>query len=152
MTAAFCYGTLMSTDVLCRVLYGPLATPETKDHLLRAIRIRPALLRGHRRFAVKNLDYPGVIRTNLPEDTVQGILVENLTEMNVTRLDAYEGEQYERCHAQVTVLPGEDSMDCYVYIWTAGQEQLEDHDWELEDFIQRKQTGYLNGSSNFNDA
>lgn len=47
---------------------------------------------GHRRFALKNLVYPGVVRTDKPEDQVIGILCEGLNARDIELLDDFEGD------------------------------------------------------------
>ncbi|KAL1929031.1 hypothetical protein VTP01DRAFT_2090 [Rhizomucor pusillus] len=153
MHAAFFYGTLMSPDVRSRVLCGPYATEETVKDKFATLRFRPAVLKGHRRFALKNLVYPGVVRTDRPEDRVIGILCEGLNDRDVKLLDEFEGDEYER--TTVTVYPTTNTndaleeeeeaggVDCQVYIWTAGDHHLEAHDWELDGFVARKQAIWL---------
>ncbi|KAI9499264.1 putative adipose-regulatory protein-domain-containing protein [Zychaea mexicana] len=47
---------------------------------------------GHKRHALKNLEYPGVVYTGRDEDQVRGILCEGLNPQDVKRLDAFEGD------------------------------------------------------------
>lgn len=54
----------------------------------------------------------------------------------------------------VQVYPGDgdEAVDCQVYIWTAGQEYLEDHDWELYRFVEDKQNIWLHDRCEFKEV
>ncbi|ORY96568.1 Butirosin biosynthesis, BtrG-like protein [Syncephalastrum racemosum] len=149
-SAAFFYGTLMSPDVHTRVICGLSSSETAKQRKLETLVFRPAILKGHRRYALKGLDYPGVIRTDKEEDQVLGVVCEGLLPGDVKRLDAFEGDEYERRPATVHIADNEDiQVDCQVYIWTAGNHHLEAHDWELEGFIKSKQALWLNDRCEF---
>lgn len=47
---------------------------------------------GHKRHALKDRDYPGVVPTGKDSDQVLGMLCEGLTAQDVKRLDAFEGD------------------------------------------------------------
>ncbi|KAI8373076.1 uncharacterized protein BYT42DRAFT_579120 [Radiomyces spectabilis] len=149
--AAFFYGTLMNDAVLGRVLCGPAASAETKSHKLNTLRRRPAMLKGHKRFALKNLDYPAVIEADL-DDEVVGILCEGLTENDIVRLDTFEGDEYARCSVKATPLAGDvkEAVDCAVYVWIGDKLHLELHDWQPEEFLKSRLNDWLQRRCEFN--
>ncbi|KAL0094961.1 hypothetical protein J3Q64DRAFT_1716661 [Phycomyces blakesleeanus] len=147
MASAFFYGTLMSDDVLLRVLCGPYATPDIKQQKKDALQLRPASLIGHQRFALKGLPFPGIIRTK-SEDQVRGILCEGLNANDVMRLDEFEGPEYDRSTAAAMV-DGQ-RVPCQVYLWIGGEQHLESHDWELEGFVKGALVDWLKDRSEFN--
>ncbi|KAI9026560.1 hypothetical protein CLU79DRAFT_742322 [Phycomyces nitens] len=132
MASAFFYGTLMLDSILLGVLCGSQATSDVKQKKKESLQLVPATLLGHRRFALKELPYPGVIVTN-PEDQINGRLCCGLSAQDVMRLDAFEGSEYDRCTA-VALVDGE-RVPCQVYIWIGGNEHLETYDWETDDFL-----------------
>ncbi|KAJ5146404.1 uncharacterized protein N7515_000968 [Penicillium bovifimosum] len=105
----FFYGTLMSPQILHRVIHGR-ADPEPWQKA--TLHIQPAILHGYRRHRVRNADYPGI--TPIAETTsgtenslatsVVGTLVSGLTDGDVHRLDMFEGDQYERMAVVVRTL------------------------------------------------
>jgi Gamma-glutamyl cyclotransferase, AIG2-like len=141
---AFFYGTLMAPKVLQRVCYGPAVRgPPTSTSLT----ISPALLTSYRRHRVLGADYPAIIpHTN---STVRGTLVEGLTDGDIWRLDIFEGDEYERKPVKVRVItettsnePSEeqlgDEVQAESYIWIAGEHQLEDKEWDFDEFMREK--------------
>lgn len=80
MAHIFTYGSLMFEEVWSSLVSA---------HYTRA----PALLEGYARRCVKNEDYPVVFEAN---ESVQGVLYYDVEPYDVARLDAFEGEYYER--------------------------------------------------------
>ncbi|CDH61076.1 predicted protein [Lichtheimia corymbifera JMRC:FSU:9682] len=130
--AAFFYGTLMSPVVRNRVLCG--ADASVDHHELKNSKIKPqhAVLKGR--------DYPAVVYTGDDKDEITGILVQGLHELDVKRLDAFEGPEYKRTPVQVAVIlddqdTQQELVDCDVYLWIGDKGILENHGWDLEDFV-----------------
>ncbi|KAG0739516.1 hypothetical protein G6F58_010371 [Rhizopus delemar] len=86
----------MSDIVLSRVICGPNATEEEKLLKQASIQTRPASLKQHKRSCIKNEDYPAMVYTGQPDDTVKGMLCEGLNENDIKALDAFEGDDYLR--------------------------------------------------------
>ena len=79
----FTYGSLMFDEVWQRVVRGQYRSSiET--------------LRGYARHQVRDEDYPAVIRAPGAEALLQGRLWWDVDAADVARLDAFEGEDYER--------------------------------------------------------
>lgn len=133
----------MAPNVLARVILGDSSLPTT--HLT----ILPALLPNHLRYKVKKADYPGVVPTDRPDARVRGVYVSGLTSFDLKNLDIFEGDQYTRRSVKVTILEEEGNLKgeghvageeatCETYIFTAGQEYLEDQPWSFETFVKEK--------------
>ncbi|KAJ2963385.1 hypothetical protein NQZ79_g1472 [Umbelopsis isabellina] len=156
--SAFFYGTLQSPTVLLRVICGPEAKPEVTETKLRSLKLRPATLKGHRRYALKNLDYPGVVKSELSECSVSGILCEGLSRQDILRLDAFEGDEYDRVTVSVSTVATNDhpeienEVPTQLYLWTAGHHHLEERDWDFEQFIKDKQAAWMADRCEFNDV
>jgi gamma-glutamylcyclotransferase (GGCT)/AIG2-like uncharacterized protein YtfP len=77
----FTYGTLMSAEIMARVAGCRLAA-------------LPATLHGYRRSQVKDEVYPGICEE--ASGQVEGMLYLAVSAASLQRLDAFEGEMYER--------------------------------------------------------
>jgi gamma-glutamylcyclotransferase (GGCT)/AIG2-like uncharacterized protein YtfP len=80
----FVYGTLQDADVLGAVLGRPVAMA----------RLRRALAPGYRAVAYPGRVYPALAAS--PEDAAPGLLLEDLSELDMAVLDAFEGDEYRR--------------------------------------------------------
>ncbi|MEM9025462.1 MAG: gamma-glutamylcyclotransferase family protein [Verrucomicrobiota bacterium] len=89
----FVYGTLMEPEVLRRLL----------GHVLE---MRPAVIRGYRRFRVRNAVYPGIVAAS-PESSTTGKILSGLLESDWKTLDAFEGDEYERLLVETSLESGE---------------------------------------------
>ncbi|KXT14077.1 hypothetical protein AC579_789 [Pseudocercospora musae] len=125
--SAFFYGTLMAPQVLSRVTHN-LST-KTLTH-------QPAILPSHRRHRVKNADYPAILPTSNPSDSVLGIYVTGLTDGDFWRLDIFEGSEYERRKVRCRV--DEEEKECQTYIWISPREELEETEWDFDEFKREK--------------
>ncbi|KAF2863090.1 hypothetical protein K470DRAFT_255217 [Piedraia hortae CBS 480.64] len=128
--SAFFYGTLMCEPVLSRVIGRDASTlPQHK-----------ALLEGHVRKRIKGMDYPAVIKA--PENTansVLGVYASSLTEMDIKRLDLFEGEEYTRRNVTVKLLEGDEkTVQTQTYIYKATPADLEEGEWDFEAFKRDK--------------
>jgi len=136
---AFFYGTLMAPEVLHRVCYGPGAVGKdpAKTFLASQLSVQPAILRDYCRHRVRGCDYPGIV----PETghTVRGTFVTGLTDGDIFRLDAFEGNEYERIKVKVELV--EESgrfVEASTYMYIAGEECLEKKEWSYEEFRRDK--------------
>ncbi|KAF2170759.1 hypothetical protein M409DRAFT_63830 [Zasmidium cellare ATCC 36951] len=128
---AFFYGTLMAPSVLHRVVHG---TPDpTYPHNLTTT---PALLPSHRRHRVRHADYPAILPH--PTSTVRGTYVTGLTAADIWRLDIFEGGEYSRQKVRVKVGDDGKEVEAETYIWIAGEENLEEGEWDFEEFKREK--------------
>ena len=118
--ACFAYGSLMCADIMSHVAGLPLAG-------------RPARLTGHARHPVAGEDYPGVVAD--PAGSVAGVLYRGLDEAALARLDAFEGEMYERLAVAVDTADGE-IVTAWCYIFRDPYRHLlQPGDWSFEAFL-----------------
>ncbi|TGZ79512.1 hypothetical protein EX30DRAFT_109658 [Ascodesmis nigricans] len=135
-TGFFFYGTLMSSAILNRVIYGP--SPPRYSYL----RIQPAILPEFTRRKVQGADYPGIVPA--PGSSVKGTFVIGLREDHVRKLDFFEGDDYERRNVPVKVLNEEggeeegEEVQAEAYVWIAGVEGLREEEWSYEEFVREK--------------
>lgn len=88
---AFTYGSLMWADIMARVCGREFAS-------------EPASLADHARHPVRGQDYPGL--RPAPGGVVPGRLYRDVDAEAWARLDAFEGEEYERAEVQVALADG----------------------------------------------
>jgi len=155
---AFFYGTLMAPRVLQRVCHGPDLPNSTTRNVNTSLTIRPALLKGFRRHRVRRADYPGIVAD--ATGTVRGTVVSGLTDGDMWRLDIFEGDEYERravrarlivANQDGTAEPAEsdlgEAVGCETYVWIAGKRQLEDREWDFEEFVREKMRRWVGESA-----
>lgn len=121
MTARHCftYGSLMWADIMARVCGREFAS-------------EPASLAGHRRHPVRGQDYPGL--RPAAGGLVPGRLYLDVTDEAWARLDAFEGEEYERADVSVALADGR-SLPAQVYRFKAElADRLLPGDWDAEAF------------------
>jgi len=82
----FTYGTLMIPDVMYAVT-------------TRKFRFKNAILRGYARFTVKGESYPGIIPVT--GAVTEGIVYFDVDALSLDRLDAFEGDLYQRTPVRV---------------------------------------------------
>lgn len=136
--SAFFYGTLMAPQVLSRVCHGQKPTNTT-------FQATPAILHNYRRHRVRHADYPGILPCT--HASVRGTYVTGLTDADIWRLDIFEGDQYAREVVKARLLTGDGAagnveggqeVQCETYVWIAGAEELEDGEWDFEQFRREK--------------
>ncbi|TPX70211.1 hypothetical protein SpCBS45565_g01978 [Spizellomyces sp. 'palustris'] len=133
----FCYGTLMSAAVYCKVV-GTASAPLSK----------PATLVGYRRRQVRGATYPAITPATA-DDKVEGLVVHVETHDQVRLLDLFESDDYERQTVRVH-LAGE-AVDVDVYVWASGDNLLSKEDWDFEDFLQNRLQEWLRDKEVFGD-
>ena len=125
-SACFTYGSLMWADIMARVCARDAA----------ALNAAPATLRDHARHPVMGQDYPGLV-ARAGAGPVKGVLYTGLSAQEFERLDAFEGDEYERVRVTAEV-EGPDGAACqtaWVYRFRAEfADRLEPGDWSVEDF------------------
>jgi hypothetical protein len=135
----------MVPDVFYSVCYDSKSvTPDIKHRHT----FTPAILEGYCRRRVQFNDFPGI--TADKDHSVFGMLTTGLTKNNIARLDYFEGSQYVRRTVQVKLLEhvgnskGEGNVEgeertAEVYVFLEKNE-LEDREWDLEEFRREKLT------------
>ena len=160
----------MAPGVLHRVIHGTSRPDEWQKQF---ITVRPALVESYRRHRVLGCHYPAI--TPCKGATVRGSLVTGLTQMDVYRLDIFEGSQYDRKSVMVKVLKRvgldekvedgnnenekkedeeeEESVEADTYIWKEARSELEDKEWDFEEFKKEKMMYWMGdyGGSNMDE-
>lgn len=120
-SALFCYGTLQSPLVMKAVTGQAYAGKE-------------AILNNWARFRVRGSEYPGIIRQD--DSAVSGKLYWGLDERAMEKLDAFEGDKYERVMVQVAMTDGS-FEDAYTYaIREDCRKMLSSDPWDFDRFLQ----------------
>ncbi|TGJ86463.1 hypothetical protein E0Z10_g2319 [Xylaria hypoxylon] len=126
---------------------------------------QPAILHGYCRrldsgSRIKLADYPGI--TPDPGHDVRGVYVTGLTEANMYHLDQFEGSEYERKTVKARLLSkvGDDKgngnvegevVECEVYVFN-NPTQLEDREWDFEEFRTQKMKNWTREDYGFDDS
>jgi hypothetical protein len=117
----------MFPEVFHSVCYGTKDVPEAIANLHT---FTPAVLHGYRRGQVKNAQYPGIVEAN--DHQVVGIFATGLTKANMTKLNTFEGPEYERKTVTVQLLDEEGNVgeertaEVYVFLY---KKYLKEEDW-----------------------
>lgn len=153
----------MVPAVLHRVCHGTSypgqASPLSFSH---------AILHKHSRHKVRFCDYPAVIPSSsdsLPpssSSSVRGTYIRGLTDEDISRLDIYEGDEYVREVVKIRTLAqawdddagigiveeeaeeeAEEEVETETYLWIAGEDALEESDWDFAEFKRDKLRSWL---------
>jgi gamma-glutamylcyclotransferase (GGCT)/AIG2-like uncharacterized protein YtfP len=111
------YGSLMFEPVWSAVVTGQYSS--------RAVRVD-----GWQRYVIPGEDYPGAILS--AGSSMTAVVWEGVGAEDLARLDAFEGDQYER----VRVLVNPDSRPAWIYAWR-GERALTSTFWDPDAFAQR---------------
>lgn len=134
----------MAPQVLHRVIYGSTTPHEWQS---AALQIRPALLPEYIRHRVEGCDYPAIIASSEKSASVRGTYVQGLTDADIWRLDIFEGDEYKRVKVPLRVLDANGRQGEVViaetYVWTAAREDLEDKEWDFDEFKREKIKGWI---------
>ena len=121
MDRLFCYGTLQSPLVMKAVTGQAYSGQE-------------ATLRDWARYRVRSSEYPGIVREKA--SAVSGKLYWGLEEQAMEKLDAFEGEKYQRVIVQVTMADGS-AQEAYAYaIKDDCVKMLSSDPWDFDRFLQ----------------
>lgn len=114
----FTYGSLMFSQVWTTVVRG-----EYKK--------QPARLQGHQRRRIKGETYPAAIAAGL-DNFIDGQLYMNISSEDMQRLDTFEGDDYEKSDAPVTMADN-NVVVAAVYLYRH-HERLEAQEWDVQWF------------------
>jgi gamma-glutamylcyclotransferase (GGCT)/AIG2-like uncharacterized protein YtfP len=130
----FVYGTLMIPSVMYAVT-------------VRKFRFIDAILRGYARYTVKGESYPGIIAVT---DTVtEGILCFDVDELSLERLDAFEGDLYQRTQILAETGKGEIFNAETYAIKPEYRGCLSSKKWNVKEFSQKDLDSFLENYSGF---
>ncbi|KAK9257481.1 hypothetical protein V1507DRAFT_447353, partial [Lipomyces tetrasporus] len=111
----------MSPKVLARVLYNNFEFPTESPILLR-----PAVLENYVRSGLIDESY----------SALTGIVVRNVSQKQVDRLDEFEGDEYERRTVVVHDLETGEALEaqCYIWVeWVDDVKRFTGADWDFEE-------------------
>ena len=128
-SALFCYGTLQSPLVMKAVTGQSFSGQE-------------ATLNNWARFRVRSSEYPGIIPQQ--DSVVSGKLYWGLEEKAMAKLDAFEGDKYERVLVQVAMADGS-IEEAYTYaIREDCRNMLSQDPWDFDRFLQNGLEKFIN--------
>jgi hypothetical protein len=121
--------------------YGTLQLPEIVSQIVgRPLSAQPATLLGYVRFRVADRVYPAIVEE--PAGEVTGVVYRDLSPTELTRLDVYEGDLYER--RQISVVVGARSLLASTYVLRPEHShRLSSELWDLEHFRRDHLESYL---------
>jgi gamma-glutamylcyclotransferase (GGCT)/AIG2-like uncharacterized protein YtfP len=130
----FTYGTLMIPEVMVAVT-------------TRRFRSIDAILKGYARFTVKGESYPGI--TPEPGAITEGIIYFDVDKWSLERLDAFEGNLYQRIQIMAETKEKEIlSADAYV-IKPKFRSYLSSQEWNMKEFAQKHLKTFLETYTGF---
>ncbi|KAL6913974.1 hypothetical protein FSST1_011734 [Fusarium sambucinum] len=150
---AFFYGTLMAPEVFFTVCYG-----HNNPH--QAIKdmhtFTPAILEGYCRHRVRHADYPGVVAEK--GHSVRGVYATGLTDANMSKLDTFEGSEYDKEKVKVKLLNKDgtasdkgETKETTVYVFNSPN-YLEKREWDFEEFRKTKMRNWTRGGLAFDEC
>ncbi|KAI0965076.1 AIG2-like protein [Xylaria arbuscula] len=141
----FIYGTLRALPLLSWALTGDASNISAVSKL-----VQPARIYGYARFALKNRDYPAVIKDESRSSSVDGYLLTLETISQRKKLDSFEGEEYRLESVSVTVFENSDRhreekevVEADIYLWAGDSNALSVTSWELESFEKERLGDWL---------
>ena len=124
----FVYGTLLNAEVLEAVI-GVRLDPE------------PATLDGYERFRVAGAPYPGIVLA--PGATVRGGLYRGLGARDLERMDAFEGDLYQRARVSLTIGDGARTPAWTYVVPPESRALLSNESWDEARYLERDHQDFL---------
>lgn len=113
-------------------VYGTLQLPDRMQALIGRIPpSKAAQLVGFRTGLVARADFPGIVPC--PDAVTTGLLLGSLNAEDLARLDAYEGELYQRVSIQVQTVSGPCSAWVYQIVPWA-RDRVTREPWTIEGY------------------
>jgi len=108
-------------------VYGTLQYPEILKKITgKSFVSKPAILYNFNRHKVQNAEYPAIVSKHGAK--TYGLVLENVDDESLKAIDIYEGEEYEK--SLVSVFTEDSKTEAFTYIWIAGNNYLEEEDWD----------------------
>ena len=121
-------------------VYGTLQSPELMHKLTgRTFQSHPAVLKGYKRFCIRDADYPAIIQNE--NSSTEGLLFKNVDNQSLELLSYYEGLQYGK--RKVWVLSDNKITKAIAFIWVADSNYLENRIWDFKNFEKNHLPDYL---------
>lgn len=128
-------------ETLPLFVYGTLLIPEFVSKVIgRVPPFEPASLEGYSRYRMRGKRYPGLCAE--PGGRTLGGLISGLIPTEFVRLDAYEGDEYQR--HQVRVVAAGQLRTAFVYL-VRDVKLLSREPWELDPFLKDEVEAFRSG-------
>ena len=134
--AMFFYGTLRAIEVREAVLGKDIDKHKSNK----------AIIYKHQVYKVMNANYPLITYTNNSQDKVEGLLVHNISEEELKKLDVFEGKNYFRAKAQVEVHGQLFNVEIYMPDKIMELDQI----WDFEDWYKNNMEDFFKKEFNIN--
>ena len=134
--AMFFYGTLRAIEVREAVLGKDIDKHKSNK----------AIIYKHQVYKVMNANYPLITYTNNSQDKVEGLLVHNISEAELKKLDAFEGKNYFRAKTQVEVHGQLFNVEIYMPDKTMESDQI----WDFDDWYKNNIEDFFKNEFNIN--
>jgi gamma-glutamylcyclotransferase (GGCT)/AIG2-like uncharacterized protein YtfP len=122
-------------------VYGTLQLPGIVKKLTgKTFNTYPAVLPGYQLFCVKDSDYPAILKNENAK--TKGLTIEISDDLSLAVISFFEGDEYQA--QEVTVFTDGKSMPALAFVWTKGDEFLENREWDLQRFEKESLEHYLN--------
>lgn len=133
----FVYGSLMYKQVWQRIVSGTYQQ-------------ECALLTGYQRVAIKGESYPALIKNT--QQQVKGIVYFDVSEDDLSKLNAFEGEYYQLHQTQCLGDKGQ-SVVVYCYLFKEKYSGLLlDREWDKHRFESEQLDAFINNYLGFNEV
>jgi gamma-glutamylcyclotransferase (GGCT)/AIG2-like uncharacterized protein YtfP len=129
-------------SVLRLFAYGTLMIEEIMETVTgRTFKSSDALLRGHVRYCIRDVLYPGIIKNK--GSVVRGTVYYDIDDETMRRLDAFEDDIYERVAVEIITDDG-NRLDAYTYRISERYESvLTAEVWEPEAFREKHMRSFI---------
>ena len=129
------------------MIYGT-TTPEPWQ--CKDLRIRPAILHDYCRRQVRCADYPGLILES--GKCVKGTYVTGITDMDIWRLDTFEGDEYGRKVVKARLMNDDgtegEEAECSTYVFL-DERGLVKEEWDFDQFVKEKLYRWIGESKEY---
>jgi gamma-glutamylcyclotransferase (GGCT)/AIG2-like uncharacterized protein YtfP len=113
----------------------------------REFRFKNAILRDYARFTVKGEFYPGIIRAT--DMVTEGIIYFEVDKLSLERLDAFEGDLYQRTPVWVET-EKEEILNAETYVIRPEYRgYLSSKEWNVKEFVQKHLEAFLHTYQGF---
>ncbi len=105
-----------------------------------------AVLPGFACLRVRDETYPAIVIR--ADASTEGVVYKDLDEYAFERLDAFEGEMYNRVPVTVTLATG--TLEVYTYVFKSSfSHRLTDAPWRLDEFLRSGKAAFLDAYVGF---
>ncbi len=148
MVNVFEFITLQKTSDMNIFAYGTLLIPDVMYAVTtREFRFIDAILRGYARFTVKGESYPGIIPAT--HAVTVGIIYFDVDKLSLERLDAFEGDLYQRTPILAEMKGGEIFNAETFVIKPKFRGYLSSKEWNVKEFTRKHLEAFLETYSGF---